>query len=201
MNAEDLLQCAPRLSESNRAYVLFNNGDRAIIVPPGASGKKITVRACDADGNQSGPVMKVLAKELRLEPLPAPPAPLRLAPWCVNCGNAATLRCMACGSSICGVPCATERWKQHRPECRRLQAVAFGEEYARKDDNGMRLNYAGLDGDISKMRRITIGLTIAVSKKKLVAKAGDAAMRALVAFHDNRMVATAAFSAAQENQV
>ena len=35
MNAKELLQCAPRLSESNRAYVLFNNGERGIIVPPG----------------------------------------------------------------------------------------------------------------------------------------------------------------------
>ena len=134
MNARELLQCAPRLSESNCAYVLYENDDRAIIVPPGASGKKITVRACDADGIQSGRVKKVSPKELRLEPLPAPQAPLLLAPWCVNCGNPAMLRCMACGSSICGVPCATERWKQHRPECRRLQAVAFGEEYAREKE-------------------------------------------------------------------
>ena len=37
MNAKELLQCAPRLSESNRAYVLFTNGDRAIIVPPGVT--------------------------------------------------------------------------------------------------------------------------------------------------------------------
>ena len=131
MNADELLDSAPRLSESNRAYVLFKNGDRAIIVSPGASGKKITVRACNADGVQSGPVRKVSPKELRLEPLPAPPAPLRLAPWCVNCGSPAMLRCMACGSSICGRECAEKRWKQHRPECRRLQAVAFGEEYAR----------------------------------------------------------------------
>ena len=135
MNAKELLQSAPRLSESNRGYVLFNNGDRAIIVPPGASGKKITVRACSADGVQIGPVKKVSSKELRLEPLPAPPAPLRLAPWCVNCGGPAMLRCMACGSSICGRECAEKRWKQHRPECRRLQAVAFGEEYA-KEENG-----------------------------------------------------------------
>ena len=40
MNAEELLESAPRLSESNCAYVLFNNNDRAIIVPPGASGRK-----------------------------------------------------------------------------------------------------------------------------------------------------------------
>ena len=100
MNAQELLQSAPRLSQSNCAYINFDNGDRGIIVPPGASGNHITVRACDADGNQSGPVMKVLAKELRLEPLPAPPAPLRLAPWCVNCGGPAMLRCMACGSSL-----------------------------------------------------------------------------------------------------
>ena len=62
MNAKELLQCAPRLSESNCAYVLFNNGDRAIIVSPGASGKKITVRACNADGVQIGPVKKVSPK-------------------------------------------------------------------------------------------------------------------------------------------
>ena len=92
MNAKELLQCAPRLSESNCAYVILINGGRGIIVPPGTFGKKITVRACDADGNQSGPVMKVSPKELRLEPLPAPPAPLRLAPWCVNCGRPAMLR-------------------------------------------------------------------------------------------------------------
>ena len=66
----------------------------------GRFGKKITVRACDAKGRQSGPVKHILAKDLRLEPLPAPPAPLRLAPWCVNCGNAATLRCTAWGGSV-----------------------------------------------------------------------------------------------------
>ena len=43
MNAQELLQCATRLSESNCAYLLFNNGDRGIIVPPGVSGKKITM--------------------------------------------------------------------------------------------------------------------------------------------------------------
>ena len=117
------------------------------IVPPGASGKKITVRACDADGVQSGPVKKVPAKELRLEPLPVRPAPLRLAPWCVNCGSPAMMRCMACGSSICGRECAEKRWKQHRPECRRLQAVAFGEEYAREEDRSYRLTYAAHSGD------------------------------------------------------
>ena len=41
MEAKELLQCAPRLSESNRAYVIFNNDDRAVIVasytPPVAS--------------------------------------------------------------------------------------------------------------------------------------------------------------------
>ena len=95
MNPRELLQCAPRLSESNCAYVLFTNDSRGVFVPPGASGKKITVRACDAAGVQSGPVKKISPKDLRLEPLPAPPAPLRLAPWCVNCGSAAMLRCMA----------------------------------------------------------------------------------------------------------
>ena len=97
MNAEELLESATRLSQSNCAYVLFNNNDRGIIVPPGASGTKITVRSCDADGVQSGPVKQVSPKDLRLEPLPAPPAPLRLAPWCVNCGSAAMMRCTAWG--------------------------------------------------------------------------------------------------------
>ena len=142
MNPKELLECAARLSESNRAYVIFSNGDRGIIVPPGASGKKITVRACDANGVQRGPVKKILATELRLEPLPAPPTPLRLAPWCVNCGSPAMLRCTACGSSICGVPCAEKWWKRHRPECRRLQAVAFGEEYAREEDRSYRMIHA-----------------------------------------------------------
>ena len=91
MNAEELLECAPRLGDSHRAYVIFNNGDRGVIVPPGASGNKINVRACDAAGRQSGPVKHILAKDLRLEPLPAPPAPLRLAPWCVNCGSPAMM--------------------------------------------------------------------------------------------------------------
>ena len=135
MNAKELLQCAPRLSESNRAYIIINNGERGIIVPPGEDRTLICLRLVDARGHPIGPVKT----ELRLEELPAPPAPLRLAPWCVNCGSAATLRCSACGSSICGVPCATERWKQHRPECRRLQAVAFGEEYARKEDRSYRM--------------------------------------------------------------
>ena len=114
MNPQELHQSAPRLAESNCAYVIFNNGDRGIIVPPGVFGKKITVRACDADGVQSGPVRKLTSKDLRLEPLPAPPAPLRLAPWCVNCGNAATLRCSACGSSICGVPWGGDLLKSQR---------------------------------------------------------------------------------------
>ena len=153
MNPQELLQSAPRLSQSNRAYIIFDNGDRGIIVPPGASGNHITVRACDADGVQSGPVKQVIAKELRLEPLPAPPAPLRLAPWCVNCGSPAMLRCMACGSSICGRECAAERWKQHRPECRRLQAVAFGEEYAREEDRSYRMIIAAFKGDLRTIKR------------------------------------------------
>ena len=164
MNTRQLLDCAPRLSESNCAYVVLNQRCRAIIVPPGASGKNSTVRVCDADGNQSGPVKHVPATELRLEELPAPPAPLRLAPWCVNCGNAATLRCTACGSSICGVPCATERWKQHRPECRRLQAVAFGEEYAREEDRSYRMINAAFKGDLSTVKRLQIELSAAVAR-------------------------------------
>ena len=35
MNAQELLQCAPRLSVSNCAYVILENGERGILVPPG----------------------------------------------------------------------------------------------------------------------------------------------------------------------
>ena len=58
------------------------------------------------------------------------------------------LRCTACGSSICGRECAGKRWKQHRSECRRLQAVAFGEEYARNDDRSYRMIDAAHKGDL-----------------------------------------------------
>ena len=40
----ELLDSASRLAVSECAYVILNNGDRGIIVPPGASGKMITVR-------------------------------------------------------------------------------------------------------------------------------------------------------------
>ena len=58
--------------------------------------------------------------------------------------------------------CATERWKQHRPECRRLQAVAFGEEYAREEERSYRLAAAAHLGDVRTMRRLTIDLSVAV---------------------------------------
>ena len=199
MNAKELLQSAPRLSVSNCAYVILENGERGILVPPGTSGKKITVRACDADGVQSGPVKKVSPKDLRLEPLPAPPAPLRLAPWCVNCGSPAMLRCTACGSSICGRECAEKRWKQHRSECRRLQAVAFGEEYARNEDRGNRLIWAGHRGQTRIIMTLTDQLSLLASKQKKLAKAADAAMRAFLDFEDPRDNGTAAYAAAQEN--
>ena len=72
------------------------------------------------------------------------------------------MRCTACGSSICGVPCATKLWKKHRPECRRLQAVAFGEEYARTEDQAFRLARFALAGDVRTMKKLTIGLSVAV---------------------------------------
>merc|ERR1712072_446206 len=106
--------------------------------------------------------MHIPATELRLRPLPAPPAPLRLAPWCVNCGSLAMLRCTACGSSICGRECAEKRWKQHRPECRRLQAVAFGEEYAREEDRSYRMIHAAYEGDVRTIKRLQIELSVAV---------------------------------------
>ena len=37
MDAKKLLECAPRLSQSNFAYVILDSGDRGAIVPPGAS--------------------------------------------------------------------------------------------------------------------------------------------------------------------
>ena len=120
------------------------------------------------DGVQMGPVKKVSSKELRLEPLPAPPAPLRLAPWCVNCGGPAMLRCMACGSSICGRECATERWKHHRPECRRLQAVAFGEEYARNEERSYCLAAAAHFGDVGAIRRLSTDLSAAVLSRSRI---------------------------------
>ena len=92
-----VIKCAPCISKTNYAYVILNDGDRGIIVPPGASGTKICLRLLDAEGNQSGPVKKVPATELRLEELPAPPAPLRLAPWCVNYGSVASMKCAARG--------------------------------------------------------------------------------------------------------
>ena len=121
-------------------------------MPPGAFGKKITVRACDADGVQSGPVKKVSPKELRLEPLPAPPAPLRLAPWCVNCGNAATLRCMACGSSICGIPWGGGLLTlQHRPDYTTLTFV----QPSVRSSNGSSTTILGTE----KASRTAFGVT------------------------------------------
>ena len=72
------------------------------------------------------------------------------------------MRCMACGSSICGRECAEKRWKQHRPECRRLQAVAFGEEYAREEDRSYRLAAAAHFENVGAMRRLTTDLAVAV---------------------------------------
>ena len=100
MNAKEIRQCAARLSESNCAYVIINNGERGIIVPPGADRTLICLRLVDAEGHPIGPVKKIPATELRLEELPAPPPPLRLAPWCVNCGSPVMMKCSACGSSI-----------------------------------------------------------------------------------------------------
>ena len=110
------------------------------------------------------------------------------------------LRCMACGSSICGVPCAKKLWKQHRPECRRLQAVAFGEEYARKEDRSYRMINAAFKGDLVTVKRLQIELSVAVARTKF-AKAADAAMRTFLDFIDPRMSWTAAFCAAQENRL
>jgi len=110
------------------------------------------------------------------------------------------LRCMACGSSICGVPCATERWKQHRPECRRLQAVAFGEEYARKEDRSYRLWYAAYGGNIRVIREISNGLTASVRQTKF-AKAQHAALQTLLDHEDPREPGSPIYGAAQENRL
>ena len=108
------------------------------------------------------------------------------------------LRCTACGSSICGRECAEKRWKQHRPECRRLQAVAFGEEYAREQDRSYRMINAAYDGDTMTVKRLQIELSVAVAGTKF-AKAADAAMRTFLDFIDPRKECTAAYVAVQEN--
>ena len=108
------------------------------------------------------------------------------------------MKCSACGSSICGVPCAEKWWKRHRPECRRLQAVAFGEEYAREQDRSYRMINAARHGDLLTVKRLQIELSVAVVRTKF-AKASDAAMRTFVDFIDPRYVGTAAYSAEQEN--
>ena len=109
------------------------------------------------------------------------------------------LRCTACGSSICGVPCAEKWWKRHRPECRRLQAVAFGEEYAREEDRSYRFTRFSMRGDVREMKRLTIGLSVAVARTKFV-KSADEAMRAFVDFVDPRDIAGAVYGAAQVNR-
>merc|ERR1712091_768794 len=110
------------------------------------------------------------------------------------------LRCTACGSSICGRECAEKRWKQHRPECRRLQAVVFGEEYARNEDRSYRMINPAFKGDLRTVKRLQVELSAAVAKTKF-AKAADAAMRTFLDFIDPRGHCTAAFCAAQENRL
>ena len=110
------------------------------------------------------------------------------------------MKCSACGSSICGVPCAQRTWKQHRPECRRLQAVAFGEEYARNEDRSYRMIHSAFRGDVRTVKRLQIELSVAVARTKF-AKAADAAMRTFLDFIDPREEWTAAYCAAQENHL
>ena len=110
------------------------------------------------------------------------------------------LRCTACGSSICGRECAEKRWKQHRPECRRLQAVAFGEEYAREEDRSYRMINAAHQGELRTVKRLQIELSVAVARTKF-AKAADAAMRTFLDFIDPRKQWTAAFCAAEQNHL
>ena len=110
------------------------------------------------------------------------------------------MRCMACGSSICGRKCAEKWWKKHRPECRRLQAVAFGEEYARNEDRSYRLIDAAHKGDMRTVKRLQIELSVAVAGTKF-AKAADVAMRTFLDFIDPREQWTPVFCAAQENQL
>ena len=105
------------------------------------------------------------------------------------------LRCTACGSSICGVPCAEKWWKRHRPECRRLQAVAFGEEYARTEDRNYQMINAAHMGDVRTVKRLQIELSVAVVGTKF-AKAADAAMRTFLDFIDPRFHGTAVFESA-----
>jgi len=91
-------------------------------------------------------------------------------------------------------------WKKHRPECRRLQAIAFGEEYARKEDRGYRLTRFAFMGEIREMKRLIIELSVAVARTKF-AKAVDAAMRTFLDFIDPRQIGTSAYGAAQMNRL
>ena len=120
------------------------------------------------------------------------------------------LRCMACGSSICGRECAEKRWKQHRPECRRLQAVAFGEEYARQEDRGYRLMRAAFDGDLPSMKKLTVGLSMAIQQSQKfgkgaassqLAKAVNVAMRSFLDMMDPRRYGTAVYNAAERSRL
>ena len=108
------------------------------------------------------------------------------------------LRCTACGSSICGVPCADKWWKKHRPECRRLQAVAFGEEYARQ--HVLRFSNAAARGDVSTMNGLAIGLSETVASTKF-SKAMGGALRAFADSIDPRWATSAAYRAAEFNNL
>ena len=108
------------------------------------------------------------------------------------------LRCTACGSSICGRECAEKRWKMHRTECRRLQAVAFGEDYARQ--HVLRFSNAASHGDVKTMKGLAIGLSGTVARTKF-SKAMDGAMRAFADSIDPRWETTAAYRAAEFNNL
>ena len=128
-----------RLSESGIAHVIIiKSHARALIVPPGVQGNKITVRVLDAAGKPSGPVKLVSVKDVRLEDLPAPPREaFMLGAACVACGNVADrFKCPGCAAPFCGPECFKREWKGHRVGCRRAQARRAGEEYARESSRG-----------------------------------------------------------------
>ena len=117
-----LLETAARLSESGIAHVIIiKSHARALIVPPGVQGNKITVRVLDAAGKPSGPVKLVSVKDVKLDDLPPPPKErLAIGAACAGCGSIADrFKCPGCAAPcFCGPECFKREWKGHRVGCR-----------------------------------------------------------------------------------
>ena len=50
---------------------------------------------------------------------------------CALCGEAASMRCTACGAAICSPECLKSRWPDHRAHCKKTQATRLGEDFAK----------------------------------------------------------------------